>query len=583
MCKSPTYIINPSYGRLNFHGYTEVYAYGDLLCNGKLKDFTKRPLWILRQYSEDYKGMSQQQLDENFVLYNPTTKTSKSLIIAAPCRKCDECQKEKYNELLARSMYEYASDPEQELAFFTLTYAPQYLPEGSNVSMEDIKKFRKHFTTYFDRFCNKEGKYDTPRMVICSEYGPSVDKYGRIGKRRPHYHGYMFLGNYRPSHEDFPTDTLYYRELNRMFRLLKKAVLKSWHKCYEVAFDMQLSKHPLKTLRYCTKYVLKQLRQNAVPSGRVPNFVSAPRGSRGGLSAPFLSNPSVALPTNSQSVYKLPLSFVITNFETGKKELVTEMVSIPRFMTNKMYPTYSRINDSQTHKKVFEYEHKLKELRLLYNECCKLVGKFPRTETDGYGRLLNHYQRFLSDYRQKLLPKFAIPQSADYSKLHGFVEQSTRIEGSTPRGSYERMVEARMSPFAPSVQSWEDPLGILSPSYENVRECNEIVMCLGPSETYDFRTRITDILRDLQRLHTSLNGSLQKRSISLALISDRNRELYLSPLRLIKQDRVINQTKLDSFFAEVDTLADFSKEMDDLNDMISAKHPKFTNYETTND
>lgn len=573
MCKSPTYIINPSYNRLNHHGYTELYAYGELVAQG-INHGNHKPYWILRVYREDFQGKTQKQLDEDFQLFNPTTKKYTSLIMAAPCRKCDECLRNRFTELLCRSKFEYASDPLQELAFFTLTYAPQYLPQGQNVSREDINDFRRRFSIYFNRLCNKTGEYETPRMVICSEYGPAVDKLGRIGKRRPHYHGFMFLGNYRPSSDLSPVE--YYRKLNEMFTKLRSAVFRAWHRCYSPAFDMQLAKHPLKTLNYCTKYVLKQQYKNAVPAGRVDNFCSMPRGSRGGLSAPFLHSETVTLPSAHKPVYSVSIDFRYWDESTNSLSVQSELVSYPRYLTEKIFPTFSRINSSIIHQKVQQYEYKLRNFRSLIdlNAQCNREGFVNRFRSD-----LRKYEEALPHFVQSLLPSYSKKLDLRDGQLRGHYCLQFRPTYSTPRAEYESSARAANSVFFPQGLSWSDPLG-------NGAECNgstSVIYEFAPqrtlSEQFDYETTLTSLRSDLESLFSSLTRALSSHTISQGLAAQRDHDLYKEPLRLrqrVGRDNVVNQTKLDSFFRNVDNLTDFSYEHDNANDAISARYKQYT-------
>lgn len=567
MCKSPTYILNPSIGRLNYSGYTEMYAYGELISSGRFRDYSKKPLWILHRYGSCFAGKTQKQLDDDFKLYNPTTKKSVSLIMAAPCRHCDECLKNRYSELLSRAKFEYASDPNQELAFFTLTYAAPYLPDGENVSREDINDFRRKFSVYFNRLCNKSGQYDTPRMVICSEYGPAVDKLGRPGKRRPHYHGFMYLGNYRPSDQLSPVE--YYNELHSMFKSLQTAVFRAWHRCFRVGFNMQLAKHPLKTLNYCTKYVLKQTRTNCVPKGRLSNFTSLPRGIRGGLSVPYLFSQAGPVLDQSTIRYRVPLSFRVWNEFANRYDLIQEVVNIPKFLIDKTFPTFSRINTSTIHNKIYHYEQQLSIAQQLYSFYRRSDRQYDRTFGERCGSLLNSYQTDLSYLIKLLLPPFSKRKPMDYSQLHGCFETICPLTYESEYGRYRCNSQVASSVFFPTEVSWTDPLGILPPAYERtpflVDPAPEFVL----NRKTDFRSVLSDLLASLGNLSSSLHSSIPLHSIECGFNSQRTHDLYMQPMRnfLERQpDKVVNQTKMDSFYSKVDAILDFSFEEDNSND-----------------
>jgi len=94
--------------------------------------------------------------------------------IPVPCGQCVGCRLMRSAEWALRCMHE-ASCHEQN-CFITLTYAPEYLPQGGTLVKQHYQLFMKRFRKYIQP--NKI------RMYYCGEYGEE--------KGRPHYHALIF-------------------------------------------------------------------------------------------------------------------------------------------------------------------------------------------------------------------------------------------------------------------------------------------------------------------------------------------------------------------------------------------------------
>lgn len=123
----------------------------------------------------------------------PITKRIDSNKFAAPfstlipCGKCLECLRDKQNEWVVRLFME--SKYHSNILFFTLTYAPESVPElvdQDGVVYRSV--FKKHLQDWFKRFRqrykNEYGENAQLKYFITSEYGPKT--------KRPHYHGILF-------------------------------------------------------------------------------------------------------------------------------------------------------------------------------------------------------------------------------------------------------------------------------------------------------------------------------------------------------------------------------------------------------
>lgn len=99
--------------------------------------------------------------------------------IYLPCGKCINCRVNKANQKAIRCVHE--SLYHKATCFITLTYAPEFLPPGGSLRVEDFQDFMKRFRSYL--------KYHFPgnphiKCVYCGEYG---DK-----NSRPHFHALIF-------------------------------------------------------------------------------------------------------------------------------------------------------------------------------------------------------------------------------------------------------------------------------------------------------------------------------------------------------------------------------------------------------
>lgn len=226
------------------------------------------------------------------------------LFIIVPCGKCRVCSYSKLNDISARCALETYTSRCAPL-FVTLTYDNEHLPDGNNVSLDDIQKFLKLLRINLNRFfatsyVDEKGntKYSDAkislRYLYSSEYTPS--------NKRPHYHlliwnvpyipnglseyqkaffakraiGYP-AENYssaRPNRFDnilglshnCPISSNINCDLGRIYGYdtLKKLIWCSWKKGF---IQCSVSKDAGK---YVAKYIGKG---SQVPSGRVPTFV----------------------------------------------------------------------------------------------------------------------------------------------------------------------------------------------------------------------------------------------------------------------------------------------------------------------
>lgn len=95
--------------------------------------------------------------------------------ILVPCRKCRACKMARVAEWSLRLQHELTYH--KSATFLTLTYAPEYLPDGCTIVKSDLQKFFKLLRYHL-------GKSNKIKYFACGEYGDHT--------WRPHYHAIVF-------------------------------------------------------------------------------------------------------------------------------------------------------------------------------------------------------------------------------------------------------------------------------------------------------------------------------------------------------------------------------------------------------
>lgn len=97
--------------------------------------------------------------------------------VYVPCGHCPECYKAKQDEWFTRfaleRLVQIRRNPRSWVAFFTLTYASQFLPSTREQSITDIQTFRKNLN-----------RYGFKRYYFIQEFGDT--------NNRVHFHGLLF-------------------------------------------------------------------------------------------------------------------------------------------------------------------------------------------------------------------------------------------------------------------------------------------------------------------------------------------------------------------------------------------------------
>ena len=195
-------------------------------------------------------------------------KDSTGDVLEIPCGQCIGCRLERSRQWAVRISNE-ASLYDQN-CFITLTYAPEYLPEGGSLVLEHFQKFLK-------RLRKKYGK--SIRFFHCGEYGEQLG--------RPHYHACIL--NF-----DFP-DKYHYRTTARGDRIFRSPSLEQLWPFGNSEIGTVTFESAAYVARYCTKKVTGSLAENHysrldAETGEIiqlkPEYVTMSR--RPGIGAPWL-------------------------------------------------------------------------------------------------------------------------------------------------------------------------------------------------------------------------------------------------------------------------------------------------------
>lgn len=110
---------------------------------------------------------------------NPYVTSWGSDYIAFPCGQCPVCRQKKAQEWALRLSFESRLYPQNEIAFVTLTYSPENLPDGYSLVPDHLSSFVKRLRKHLSVRTNKK-----IRFFGCGEYGEK--------RSRPHYHLLIF-------------------------------------------------------------------------------------------------------------------------------------------------------------------------------------------------------------------------------------------------------------------------------------------------------------------------------------------------------------------------------------------------------
>lgn len=252
MCLNSRIIVNPTYIQLTGFGQYPFYS-----LNGHDGMYRRNPLdeFNYKLFGPRRNGVTKENMD-NFYAYDPCSGETLPLYIEVPCGKCPACVMSKRTEVKSRMLLEQYGN-ENPPIFLTLTYAPEFLPEGNNVSVKDVQLFMKRLRSYMEYHYPNFSKF---RYMCFSEYGDPNKTW------RPHYHIILFgthIGNESP----------------RAITHFEKECRKCWNKgiVWAVLCDTGC-------FNYASKYVCKG---SNVPPGCKPNFRLSSRRN-GGIGIPTI-------------------------------------------------------------------------------------------------------------------------------------------------------------------------------------------------------------------------------------------------------------------------------------------------------
>lgn len=113
-------------------------------------------------------------------VYSPNHGGRITRYFLVPCGRCVDCLKARQMSYAFRAEWEALDPSNVQCLFVTLTYAPEFLPEGNELSKLDLQKFIRRL------------KLNCPnvrvRYMACGEHGTLYD--------RAHYHLNLFFDKY---------------------------------------------------------------------------------------------------------------------------------------------------------------------------------------------------------------------------------------------------------------------------------------------------------------------------------------------------------------------------------------------------
>ncbi len=204
-CTEPVLIVNENALRLISYG-----AKSPLPCVNTLNHASVSKGHIIHSILDKNKKWHIEDLQRYVVEFNDEAEYLFQLV---SCGSCPTCQEKRQNDLVNRCRLEselYDCPP----YFFTLTYAPKYLPYCGELKYTDVQRFWKRLRINWTR----KGLEHDIRYLVAGEYG---SKYGR-----PHYH--VILWN-NPYH----CNELMPYEHNK----LAQDIFDAWSMCEPQSFD----------------------------------------------------------------------------------------------------------------------------------------------------------------------------------------------------------------------------------------------------------------------------------------------------------------------------------------------------------
>lgn len=171
--------------------------------------------------------------------------------VDVPCGRCIGCRLEYSRQWAVRAIHEAKFHDKN--CFITLTYAPEFLPEGATLVKKDAQNFMKRLRKAISPM--------KVRFMCAGEYGA---KYSR-----PHYH--LLLFGY-----DFP-DKYAYKLVHGYMYYRSPQLEKLWPFGISMIGDVSFE-----SAAYVARYIMKKIKgsddlKEAVYQGRVPEFMTMSR------------------------------------------------------------------------------------------------------------------------------------------------------------------------------------------------------------------------------------------------------------------------------------------------------------------
>lgn len=299
VCENPILLVNRAATNLIYRG-GQLYinnVKSNFINKGNFNCYPVKPLFDIAL------KLTYKQLHTCFVRLGDVVEC---LFVFAPCGHCDLCRSKRQTDYVWRASMESACY-DVPCYFFTLTYAPKYLPTGGELLYSDFQKFMKRLRMYWSR----QGIENNVRYFVAGEYGSNPNF-----SHRPHFHVLLWNNPLRANQLD-PVK----------HRQLKMDIFRAWGKCELQAFDF--SECGNGAARYCAKYVTKP----SQTYGHMHKpFVRASRGD-GGIGYPLIKQ---LIPQLHKTPWVSQLEFRDFNGNIQR-------VAFGSYVSRKVYPAPSSV------------------------------------------------------------------------------------------------------------------------------------------------------------------------------------------------------------------------------------------------
>lgn len=161
--------------------------------------------------------------------------------VTVPCGRCVGCKLDLSRQWAIRCLHE--TEESEDNCYITLTYAPEHLPKGANLSLKDFQKFMKRLRKQYDHKI---------RFYHSGEYGEATEKNNWVA--RPHYHALLFNLDFQ--------DLEHFKTINGIPLYTSEKLSKIWGKGHA-----SVGRVTMDSAAYVARYIMKKQYPNRNDQG----------------------------------------------------------------------------------------------------------------------------------------------------------------------------------------------------------------------------------------------------------------------------------------------------------------------------